>query len=321
MPSQHQNQQIKIVILGLAESGKSTMIQSVIEGIQPSNDDKYNATINYQRFSKIINKIDFSFFDLGGQTRFLDRFTGDLSEFVFSDIDSGAFIFVLDALKVTELSRAKYYFELSHQKIKDFSPNTKIYIFINKMDLLPEESKGEVSKIVQDYLISNALGYNKKFETSVFSESIFLAIGNILYEVSGMKKRILPLLQNFIKKNSTIISQVILMTTEGAILLIVNNEINLQKLSAKRIRKAFISSIHQLSLRDDVTEDIILEEIDNELVSILTLMENGLSLMILISKKALTKNPSYSSAIYDLILSLSNQIINSDSIGNNKNAY
>ena len=312
MPSQHQNQQIKIVILGLAESGKSTMIQSVIEGIQPSNDDKYNATINYQRFSKIIYEIDFSFFDLGGQTRFLDRFTGDLSEFVFSGIDSGAFIFVLDALKVTELSRAKYYFELSLQKIKELSPNTKIYIFVNKMDLLPPESKIDVSNILQDYLLSESISYNEIFETSVFSESIFLAIGNVLCEVSGMEKKLLPILQKFIKKNSNIIPQIILMTTEGAILLIADNDRNLLKLSSKKIREAFISSTHQLSLRDDVTEDIILEEIDNELLSMLTFIDNGLSLMILFSKKGLKENPSYSSTIYDLTLSLSNLICNNN---------
>lgn len=310
MPSQHQNQQIKIVILGLAESGKSTMIQSVIEGIQPSNDDKYNATINYQRFSKIIYEIDFSFFDLGGQTRFLDRFTGDLSEFVFSGIDSGAFIFVLDALKVTELSRAKYYFELSLQKIKELSPNSKVYIFVNKMDLLPPESRIDVSKILQDYLISESISYDEIFETSVFSESIFLAIGNVLREVSGMEKRLLPILQKFIKKNSNIIPQIILMTTEGAILLIADNDRNLLKLSSKKIREVFISLTHQLSLRDDVTEDIILEEIDNELLSMLTFIDNGLSLMILFSKKGLKENPSYSSTIYDLTLSLSNLICN-----------
>ncbi len=310
MPSQNQNQQIKIVILGLAESGKSTMIQSVIEGIQPSNDDKYNATINYQRFSKIINEIDFSFFDLGGQTRFLDRFTGDLSEFVFSGIDSGAFIFVVDALKVTELSRAKYYFELSLQKIKEFSPITKIYIFTNKMDLLPPESRANVSNIINDYLISESVSYTEIFETSAFSESIFLAIGKVLCEVSEMKKKIMPLFQKFIKKNVNIISQIILMTTEGAILLIADNDSNGPKLSPKRIRETFLSSTHQLSLRDDVTEEIILEEIDTELLSILAFIDNGLSLMILFSKKGLKENPSYSSKIYDLTLSLSNLICN-----------
>ncbi|MHA2306989.1 MAG: ADP-ribosylation factor-like protein [Candidatus Hodarchaeales archaeon] len=309
MPSQYQNQQIKIVILGLAESGKSTMIKSVIEGIQPSNDDKYSATINYQRISKSIYETELSIFDLGGQTRFLDKFTGDLAEFVFSGIDSGAFIFVLDALKVTELSRAKYYFELSLQKIKEYSPNSKLYIFLNKMDLLPLESKVEVTKIVQDYLIADSISYNKIFETSVFSESIFQAIGLVLSEVTGIEKKLLPVFQNFIKRNSIFISQIILMTTEGAFLLLADNDCDMQKLSIKSIREVFISSINTLSNREEVNEEIVLEEINDEVLSLLSLLDNGLSLMILFNKKALRENPSYSSNIYNLTLSLSNLIL------------
>ena len=63
----------KIVFLGLAESGKSTIIDSVIEGKIPQLGGKYDATINYQRKIKMLCGIEINIFDLGGQTRFLDR--------------------------------------------------------------------------------------------------------------------------------------------------------------------------------------------------------------------------------------------------------
>ena len=64
----------KIVIMGMAESGKSTIIDAVTKRIIPSRDARYKATINYQRKKLDILDKDLTIFDLGGQVLFLDRF-------------------------------------------------------------------------------------------------------------------------------------------------------------------------------------------------------------------------------------------------------
>ena len=68
----------KIIIMGMAESGKSTIIDAVTKRIIPSRNARYKATINYQRKKMEILETNLTLFDLGGQVLFLDRFTDNL---------------------------------------------------------------------------------------------------------------------------------------------------------------------------------------------------------------------------------------------------
>ncbi|MFX1514570.1 MAG: ADP-ribosylation factor-like protein, partial [Promethearchaeota archaeon] len=138
------------MILGLAESGKSTIIRSVIEGEKPKLGERYEATIRYQRKRKKIAGTELIIFDLGGQVRFLDRFIGDLSEFIFSEVST--FIFVIEPMKVAEFTRAKYYLEVSLEKLQQYSPNTIVYALVHKVDLIPSKLVEKVTNDVKKYL-------------------------------------------------------------------------------------------------------------------------------------------------------------------------
>ncbi|MFX1514514.1 MAG: ADP-ribosylation factor-like protein, partial [Promethearchaeota archaeon] len=116
----------KILLLGLAESGKTTILKVVTEGYKPEKKAGYTATHNYERKYTSLFGTSVTFFDLGGQVAFLDRFTGELASFIFSEVS--AFIFVIDTIQVGDLSRAKYYFELALTKLKDFSPSALCYV-------------------------------------------------------------------------------------------------------------------------------------------------------------------------------------------------
>lgn len=307
MLSFHRDRSKKIVILGLAESGKSTMINGVIKGIRPQPGDKYDATINYQRFNQKFCNTELSIFDLGGQTRFLDQFTGDLAEFVFSDLERGAFIFVIEPLKVAEFSRARYYFELSLQKLDYYSSNSLIYIFLNKIDLLPRKYTENTSTLIRDYLISELTREIRFYETSVYNESIFLAIGDVLAEITGIRDSLTDILQEFIQQNESIIDQVQVLTKEGAILLVVKNNKNLLNLSLKETKNIFDLSYLHIT-QEKITDKVVLIEPDRTKLSITNFMNNGLAVMVLVSKDGLKENTQLSASIYDQILSLSNQI-------------
>jgi len=302
MSSQIKKPPKKLVILGLAESGKSTIINGVIKGIKPQLGGKYDATINYQRITKIICDYEFLILDLGGQTRFLDQFTGDLAEFVFSNVDEGAFIFVIEPLRVAEFSRAKYYFETSLQKLNYYSPNSLKYIFLNKMDLVPPEKTKKTTDLIKKYLTSGLTQEIRFYETSVYSESVFIAIGDILAEITGIRKRLNPILGEFIQQNDSIVDQVQILTKEGAVLLIAKNKKNLINISLKETKEIFDSS------RKEKDEKVVISEFDRMKLSITNFMDNGLALMVLMSKKGFKKNNQLTATIYDQVLSLSNQI-------------
>ncbi|MHA2227337.1 MAG: ADP-ribosylation factor-like protein [Candidatus Hodarchaeales archaeon] len=304
------NSQKKLVILGLAESGKSTMINGVIEGLKPRLGDKYDATINYQRKAKSFYGTEIIILDLGGQTRFLDRFTGELAEFVFSDVETGAFIFVIEPLQVTEFSRAKYYFELTLQKLDQYSPNSLVYVFLNKMDLLPPELSKKTSETIKEYLFSDLSRELRFYETSVFSESIFKAIGDVLAEITGIREIISPILIEFIQNESTIIDQVQVLTKEGAILLTVKNESNLLNLPLRASKEIFDLSVQQIKSSDEVIDRIVAIEYKKKLLSLAHFMDNELVIMAILSKKGIKENIDLAATIYDQILALSTEINN-----------
>ncbi|MFX0185832.1 MAG: ADP-ribosylation factor-like protein [Candidatus Hodarchaeota archaeon] len=304
MSSKKQNLSKKIVILGLAESGKSTIINSVIEGIKPQRGERYSATINYQRKKKILCGVELSIFDLGGQTRFLDRFTGDLAEFIFSDVD--VFIFVIEPLQVADFSRAKYYLELALEKLTQYSSEASIYFFLHKIDLVPDRYIDKISNTVKSYLIADLSDNIQFYETSVFSESMFRTIGDIFSKMIRLSDNVISILEDFIQRNQTCIDQIQLLTHEGVELVLVKNENRIFEISREEAKNLFDAAVEQLILSDDQEKKMITIEA-KEFISISYFLENGLTIFCLLSKNGISGEISPS--IYNKIIALSNQIM------------
>ncbi|MFX1507562.1 MAG: ADP-ribosylation factor-like protein [Promethearchaeota archaeon] len=305
MSSQSHIQSKKIVFLGLAESGKSTIINSVIEGTIPQLGGKYDATINYQRKRKLLCGTELNIFDLGGQTRFLDRFTGDLSEFVFSDVD--IFIFTLDPLLAIDLSRAKYYLELSIEKLDQFSPKSIIHVLLHKMDLLPERLVNNVSDHITSYLKTEILRNLQFHKTSVFSESIYMVAGAILAQVLDFENDFHLISEEFINSLPNIVSKVQIMTQEGILLHSNENKDNPSNLSAIQIRKLYESTVQRLSSNGGNEKRFFSTEVVDQ-ICFMDFLDNGLALLILISNETEKVLKEETSSIYDQIISISNQI-------------
>ena len=173
----------KIVLFGLAESGKSAIMKTIIEGKPPAKNDLSHATIDYERKELIIDDYELTFFDLGGYTAFLDRFVGELSEFMFSGVK--VLIFVLDSIKIPEISRTKYYFDACLKNIEKYSPEASVVIFQHKTDLIQKKLREDVHHTCRDYILS---GINKPmlyYETSIFTCSIVIAMSAVFQQALG----------------------------------------------------------------------------------------------------------------------------------------
>ncbi|WP_455140274.1 ADP-ribosylation factor-like protein [Candidatus Hodarchaeum mangrovi] len=298
MHSTNNIQSKKLVLLGLAETGKSTIIKNALEGIITRPGEKYDATINYQRKIKRLCGLEIIIFDLGGQTRFLDKFTGDLSRFVFSDID--AFIFVIDPLQTALYSRSKYYLELSLERMKIFSSNAEIFVFLHKMDLIPRPDRDIISDNLKKYLTSEINNPIQYYETSVFNESIYEAIGSIISKLFDLKRIFNKTLIDYITKNIKTIVEVHLLTHEGIFLLQASNNHFKNSIPHKKIRKYFIYALEQKTLFNKENTVISVEGKKN--VYLTYFLERGLAVLIAISKQDLTQDLKFSSKIYEDIL-------------------
>jgi GTPase SAR1 family protein len=294
----------KIVLLGLAESGKSTIIKSVIQGETAELGERYDATINYQRKTLYLCGLEISIFDLGGQTRFLDKFTGDLAQFVFSNVD--AFIFVIEPLQAALFSRSKYYFELSLEKLNLFSPNAEIFVFLHKSDLILEHNLNSISKDLQKYLTSEISCQIQYYNTSVFSESAYEAVGAVLSQLLNLKEEFSKICFDFIHKQLKSVIEIHLLSHEGAFLLHTLNKKQERPIPLKEIRKYF-----NLALKQNTPSNM-----DNTMISVegknyvylANFLERGLAILSVISKDLLVENSDLSPEIYNNVLKLANDL-------------
>jgi len=164
----------KVLLMGLAESGKSTIVQVGFEGRSPPPiDSRYDATLEYHRKTVDVDGEKLSIFDVGGQKAFLDRFTGELAEFIFTNVRM--LIWVVDLTKLEELTRAKFYFDKCLENLEKYSNTAQVAIFLHKKDMVPEDLEFYVYAI-KSALLTDISTHVALHLTSVYDDSLFEAI-------------------------------------------------------------------------------------------------------------------------------------------------
>jgi len=170
----------KILIAGLSEAGKTAVKRIFFLKQQTEDVNKLSATINYERLSLTVNDSPVTIVDLGGQKIFLKRFLTGFSPFVFSNVK--IFIFLIDVANKTSRNNAIQYFTSCIEKLKTFSPETNVFVFLHKNDLIRnrpnyesihEQLKEQFQLEYPDYLL-------RFFRTTIFRpESVIDSFGRI----------------------------------------------------------------------------------------------------------------------------------------------
>ncbi len=203
--------QTKLVMMGLSQAGKSTIYSVALGGKKPTEVAEYDATLEYVRNVRQLASENLVVFDVGGQENFLDKFTGEMAEVVFSEVD--VLIYVIDASKLERLPRSKFYFDKAVQQLQKFSPNGKIYVFVHKIDMIPPENLPQVNELVDSYFFSNVPIKVKKFFTSIYDDSLFTALGEIFSTFIKKRGLVQQLIEQFITHEQAV--RVAIYSTEG----------------------------------------------------------------------------------------------------------
>ncbi|MFX0051999.1 MAG: ADP-ribosylation factor-like protein [Candidatus Hermodarchaeota archaeon] len=171
----------KILIAGLSEAGKTAVKRIFFLKQQTMDVTQLSATINYERMSVILGDKPITIVDLGGQKIFLKRFLSSFSPFVFSNVK--VFIFLIDVANRTTRNNAIQYFISCLEKLKVFSPEAEIFVFLHKNDLVVNSPNYESihEQLKEQFQIEWEAKRILFFRTTIYRpETIIDAFGRII---------------------------------------------------------------------------------------------------------------------------------------------
>lgn len=168
----------KVLLMGLAAAGKSSIHSIIFEGKTPAQVKNYEATVNYVRSTQSIITSDLQIFDLGGQESFINAFVGEMAEFIFSDVQ--VLVWIVDISDSQHISTSKFYFDHAIQKLNEHSKNADVFCLFHKMDLIKEDLRKQVLESMKGYFISEEPIKIHYYGTSIFDVSLFDAMGKVI---------------------------------------------------------------------------------------------------------------------------------------------
>ncbi|MCF2143306.1 MAG: 50S ribosome-binding GTPase [Candidatus Heimdallarchaeota archaeon] len=168
----------KVIVLGLSQSGKTSIRQVVFEGFTPQATALNPATVRINR--KLFNLAggNINLFDIGGQTNYLNEIFEQYKDRTFSNVKAA--IFVVDVSDAANIMRSKYYFDMTIKALQSLSRPARVYVFAHKMDVVPLNKREPVVKSIADIFEIDKFENVSIHGTSIFDESVWEAMQKVL---------------------------------------------------------------------------------------------------------------------------------------------
>ncbi|MFW9997287.1 MAG: ADP-ribosylation factor-like protein, partial [Candidatus Odinarchaeota archaeon] len=296
----------RIILIGLAESGKTTIIKVIGEGYVPDKEASYQATLDYKRKHISLLGERLTIFDLGGQKTFLDRFTGEMAKFIFTKVR--AMIFVIDCIDVSRLSLAKYYLELTANNLKRYSPTAPLFVLLHKMDLVDKEKVEELSSNMKIFLEAGLQQPLIYFETTVFDETIFNAFGTIITSTTRVHEPLERIIDKFSDENASIVNIIQLFSESGVPLIDTSKSPHVFFEGTKTNLDEILVN---LTNRKGLARSAFIE-LENE-ISVVRFLNNGAVLFLNFSRANMQKKGESIPSVYNKVILLTDKLNSLDS--------
>lgn len=168
----------KLLFIGLAQTGKTSIIQVVFENKAPETTSGIPATVGVRRKLLDFSDISLNVYDVGGQITYLEEAFVDLRESIFTRIK--VLFFVVDSSKYGEFEIAKMYFRRAIRNLNEYSPEGKMVVLAHKMDLIPTEKREKTISSLSKIFELEDYSEVEIFETSIYEETLVDAVEKAL---------------------------------------------------------------------------------------------------------------------------------------------
>ncbi|NHJ05932.1 MAG: hypothetical protein EAX90_13985 [Candidatus Heimdallarchaeota archaeon] len=171
-------QESKVIVLGLSQSGKTSIRQVIFEGFAPEATAQNPATVRINRKLFNLAGSGINLLDIGGQTNYLNELFQQYKERTFAEVKAA--IFVVDVSDAANIMRSKYYFDLTLQTLNKLSNKARLYVFAHKMDVVPLNKRESIIKSISDIFEIDKHENAGIFGTSIFDETVWEAMQQVL---------------------------------------------------------------------------------------------------------------------------------------------
>lgn len=168
----------KLLFIGLAQTGKTSIIQVVFENKTPETTSEILATVGVRRKLVDFSDISLNVYDVGGQITYLEEAFVDLRESIFTRIK--VLFFVVDTSKHDDFDLAKMYFRRAIRNLNEYSPEGKMVVLAHKMDLVPTEERENIISSITEIFELEDYSEVEIYETSIYEETLIAAIEKAL---------------------------------------------------------------------------------------------------------------------------------------------
>lgn len=179
--------------MGRSGSGKSSMRSIIFSNYSAFDTRRLGATIDIEHSHlKFLGNMTLNLWDCGGQDIFMDSYLQDKQEGTSSGGSSGknhifqmvqVLIHVFD-VESDEVLKDIEIFSMVLQKLRNSSPNCKIFVLIHKMDLVQINKRENLFNIMMSKLKETCSMYGFEnvigFPTSIWDESLYKAWSSIV---------------------------------------------------------------------------------------------------------------------------------------------
>ncbi|RMY78727.1 hypothetical protein D0863_00499 [Hortaea werneckii] len=185
MERSRRQKQRKVLLMGRSGAGKSSMRSIIFSNYVAKDVRRLGATVDVEHSNiRFMGNLMLNLWDCGGQDSFVESYLTNQRSHVFSSV--AVLIFVFD-ISSKEANADLLGFSSTIRALQEFSPNSKIFVLIHKMDLVPTDQRSRIlsqrTADVRATCIDEGF-HDQQVEfwaTSIWDQSLYRAWTQVIY--------------------------------------------------------------------------------------------------------------------------------------------
>ena len=180
-----------ICVMGCSGVGKTSIRAIIFGSWTPAKTKYFEPTLEIATSDINFFGITVTIKDCGGQNDLIPEYFNQKQKEVFSNLE--IFVFVIEAEKRTEEAEKNEldYYKNCIEKVNEYSPNAKVFVLINKMDLIHNTRKEQVLQKRKKEFLNVSENLNVEFfPTNIWDDSLYIAWQEITSSLLYDKSRI-----------------------------------------------------------------------------------------------------------------------------------